>query len=224
MTSLPSPRPTGRRPGLLYRTTNVLLHVLGKLYFRWQVHHPEHVPRTGPVLLAANHVSFLDPPFIGAAVPRPIHFLARSTLFSNPLLGAVIRRLQALPIDREAGGTGLKAILELLGQGEAILLFPEGTRSPDGRLIRAKAGIGLTVMKTDAVVVPVRIVGAFESWGRHQKWPRPHRLEVHFGPPIDLTALRQEAETCDKARLKEIYQETADVIMAGIGALPATVR
>jgi 1-acyl-sn-glycerol-3-phosphate acyltransferase len=106
-----------------------------------------------------------------------------------------------------------------LSGGAGILLFPEGTRSADGQVKAARAGIGMTVIKSSAPVIPVRIFGAFEAWGRHQKFPRPHRIRIVFGPPLHFEKLRAEAETCDKARLKEIYQEIADQLMDAIRGL-----
>ena len=123
-------------------------------------------------------------------------------------------------MDRDGGGgAGLKAILDRLDGGAGILLFPEGTRSPDGEVKAARAGIGMTVIKSSAPVIPVRIFGAFEAWGRHQKFPRPHRIRIVFGRPLHFEKLRAEAETCDKARLKEIYQEIADHLMDAIRGL-----
>ena len=118
----------------------------------------------------------------------------------------------------------MKAILDRLADGAAIVLFPEGTRSADGQIMPARAGIGLTVIKSTAPVVPVRIVGAFEAWGRHHRFPRPRPITLIFGAPLSFEALRAEAATCDKARLKEIYQQVADEIMEAIRNLEPAGR
>ncbi|MGZ5544896.1 MAG: lysophospholipid acyltransferase family protein, partial [Limisphaerales bacterium] len=121
---------------------------------------------------------------------------------------------------RDGGGAaGLRAILDRLFAGGAILLFPEGTRSKDGQLQQARSGIGLTVIKSIAPVVPVRVFGTFEAFSRTHKFPRPYRIAVKYGRPIDFAALRAEAKTCSKPRLKQIYQEVADRIMSEIAAL-----
>jgi 1-acyl-sn-glycerol-3-phosphate acyltransferase len=178
------------------------------------------VPLTGPVILAANHASFLDPPLVGSGLPRAINYLARDTLFKYPGLGATLRSVNAVPVDREGGGgAGLKAILDRLLAGGGIILFPEGTRSPDGQLRAARAGIGLTVIKSNAPVVPVRVFGTYEAWGRGKAFPRPGRVAVKYGNPMEFVALREEAKTCAKPRLKQIYQEIADEVMAAIGEL-----
>jgi len=129
------------------------------LYFRWRVFNPERVPQTGAVILAANHASFLDPPLVGAALRRPINYLARESLFRFPGIGWLLRSWNSVPVNREGGGAaGLKAILDRLLAGGGIILFPEGTRTRDGKLQPARSGIGLTVIKSTALVVPVRVL------------------------------------------------------------------
>ena len=206
--------------GVTYWIGWTLCRCIYATYFRWKVYHPERVPVSGPVILAANHASFLDPPLVGSGLPRAINYLARETLFKYPGLGAILRSVNAVPVDREGGGgAGLKAILDRLLAGGGIILFPEGTRSPDGELRGARAGIGLTVIKSSAPVVPVRVFGTYEAWGRGKALPRPRRVAVKYGNPLDFTAQREEAKTCAKPRLKQIYQEIADEIMAAIGKL-----
>ncbi|HWI60116.1 MAG TPA: lysophospholipid acyltransferase family protein [Bacillota bacterium] len=193
---------------------------LYRFYFRWQVYNAERVPLTGPVILASNHASFLDPPLVGAGIKRGINYLARESLFRFPVVGWVLHRWQAVPVDREGGGAkGLKAILDRLLAGGAIILFPEGTRSKDGKLQPARSGIGLTVIKSTAPVVPVRVFGTFEAYGRHMRLPQPHRVAVKYGQPMYFEQLRAEAKVCSKPRLKEIYQQVADEIMAAIAKL-----
>jgi len=194
--------------------------VIFALYFRSRAFHAERVPRTGPVILASNHASFLDPFLVGASVSREINYLARDDLFRFPVIGWLLRQWQSVPVNREGGGAkGLKAILDRLLAGGAIILFPEGTRTRDGKLQPARSGIGLTVIKSPAPVVPVRVFGTFEAYNRHMRLPRPRRVEVKFGQPMVFERLRAEAETCSKERLKQIYQEVADEIMAAITKL-----
>jgi len=191
-----------------------------RFYFRWRVFHPERVPVNGPVILAANHMSYLDPPLVGAGLPRDINYLARESLFRYPGMGVLLRSWNSVPVDRDGGGAaGLKAILDRLLNGGGIILFPEGTRSSDGRLQPARSGIGLTVIKSTAPVVPVRVFGTYEAYGRHVKIPRPKPIAVKYGVPMDFAELRAEAKTCSKVRLKEIYQQVADAIMAEIAKL-----
>src|SRR5262245_24574524 len=205
---------------LIYRIPWSLLHVIFGVYFRWRVYNPERVPSSGPLILASNHASFLDPPLVGTAVDREINYLARESLFRFPVIGWLLREWNSVPVDREGGGAkGLKAILDRLLAGAAIILFPEGTRTRDGRLQPARSGIGLAVIKSNAPVVPVRIFGTYQAYGRHLKIPRPHRIAVKFGKPMDFAELRAEAKRCSKERLKQIYQEIAGQIMAVIAEL-----
>ena len=190
------------------------------VYFRWRVYNPERVPLTGGVILASNHASFLDPPIVGSGLKRPINYLARKSLFRYPGINWLLRQWQSVPVDRDGGGAaGLKTILDRLLAGGAIILFPEGTRTKDGKLQPARSGIGLTVIKSDAVVIPCRTFGTFECYSRKWKFHRPIRLAVKYGKPMKFEALRAEAKTCDKPRLKEIYQQVADEIMAEIAKL-----
>lgn len=189
-------------------------------YFRWRVFHAERVPVDGPVILAPNHQSFLDPPLVGAGLGRPVGFLARRSLFEVPVLGRVLRLWEVIPVDRDGGsGAGLKSVLERLEAGGAVLVFPEGTRSADGRLQPARSGIGLIAIKSGAPVVPVRVFGTFEALGRGARWPKPRSVTVKYGWPLRFPEWQAEAQTCAKPRLKEIYQQVADRIMAAIAAI-----
>ncbi len=198
----------------------ICFRALYKFYFRWRVFNPERVPLTGPVILASNHSSFLDPPLVGAGVTRGINYLARENLFRFPVLGWILHQWQVVPVDREGGGAkGLKAILDRLLDGGAIILFPEGTRTRDGQIQPARSGIGLTVIKSEAPVVPVRVFGTFQAYNRHMRIPLPHRVAVKYGKPMLFQQLRAEAKVCSKARLKQIYQQVADEIMDAITSL-----
>jgi 1-acyl-sn-glycerol-3-phosphate acyltransferase len=189
-------------------------------YFRWRVFNPERVPATGAVILASNHASFLDPPLVGAGLKRDINYLARESLFRFPGIGALLRSWNSVPVDRDGGGAaGLRAILDRLFAGGAIILFPEGTRTRDGSLQPARSGIGLVVVKSAAPVVPAHVFGTYEAYGRHITFPRPKRIVVKYGQPMVFEKLRAEAKNCSKARLKEIYQEIANEIMVAIAKL-----
>ena len=205
---------------LSYRIGWTCFRVMYATYFRWRVFNAERVPLQGGVILASNHASFLDPPLVGSGLKRGINYLARESLFRFPGMGALLRSWSAVPVDRDGGGAkGLKMILDRLLSGGAIILFPEGTRTKDGKLQPARSGIGLTVIKSTAPVVPVRVFGTFEAYGRNHKFPRPHRVAVKYGLPMNFEGLRAEAKSCDKARQKQIYQQVADEIMAAIARL-----
>lgn len=180
----------------------------------------EHVPLEGPLIVAANHASYMDPPMIGASCPRALCYLGRESLFSNWAVGWLLRSVGSVGLDRDGtSGKGLKTILERLMAGEGIILFPEGTRTLDGKLQPGRAGVGMIALRSKAPVVPVRIFGTFEAWGRHRKWPKRHPIGVRFGPALRFDALVAEAEAASRPRVKEIYQEVSDQIVAAIGRL-----
>jgi 1-acyl-sn-glycerol-3-phosphate acyltransferase len=204
----------------LYFTGWCFYRTVFAVYFRWRVYNSERVPQKGGVILAANHESFLDPPLVGSGLKRDINYLARKSLFRIPVLGWVLRTVNAVPVDRDGGGAaGLKAIIDRLHDGGAIILFPEGTRTSDGKFQPARSGVGLTVIKSEAPVFPVRVFGTHEAWGRHVRIPRPYSVGLKYGRAMDFSALRAEAKICSKARLKEIYQQVANEIMAAIATL-----
>jgi 1-acyl-sn-glycerol-3-phosphate acyltransferase len=204
----------------VYRIGWTCFRVMYATYFRWRVFHPERVPTDGAVLLACNHASILDPPLVGCGLKRECTFLARETLFRFPPIRWLFTQWQAVPIDRDGGGaSGMKRIVAALGRGRAVILFPEGTRTHDGQLQPVRHGVGLIVVKSAAPVVPVRVWGTFEAYGRNIPVPKPKRVTVKYGAPMPFTELREEAKTCSKERLKEIYQEIANQIMAAISRL-----
>jgi 1-acyl-sn-glycerol-3-phosphate acyltransferase len=194
--------------------------VLCETVFRRRVCNPERVPAEGAVILAANHASYMDPPLVGSSLPRDLHYLARESLFKYPGVRQWLHSMNAVPVDRDGGGAkGLKAILDRLLAGGGIILFPEGTRTHDGTFQRGRSGVGLAVIKSTAPVVPVRVFGTYEAWGRHVRIPKPHPVVVKFGEPMYFEKERGEARVCSKPRLKAIYQEVADTLMARIADL-----
>ena len=190
---------------LSYRIGWHCFRFLYATYFHWRTYGADNVPLKGGVILASNHASFIDPPLVGAGLRRDINYLARESLFRFPGIGALLRSWNSVPVDRDGGGAkGLKIILDRLLAGGAIILFPEGTRTKDGKLQPARSGIGLTVIKSTAPVVPVRVFGTYEAYGRHLRFPRPYGVAVRYGRPLFFEALRAEAQTCSKPRLKQI--------------------
>jgi 1-acyl-sn-glycerol-3-phosphate acyltransferase len=158
---------------------------IARTFFAFSVEGQEHVPESGPVILAPNHVSYLDPVVVGIAVPRRVHFMAKKELFRNPLIGWFLRALQAYPVARErVDPSTLKRTLSFLSAGQAVLMFPEGTRG-DGRALQpAKPGVALVAARSKAVVVPVFHWGAERVLPRHSRRVRRAPLRVRFGPPL----------------------------------------
>jgi 1-acyl-sn-glycerol-3-phosphate acyltransferase len=181
---------TGERAEPLYRLGRALFRVLFRLYNRWEVSGRDLVPESGSVLLIANHTSYADPPIVGSACRRPVHFMAKAELFFFPL-GAIISRTHAFPVRR--GGVdraALRRARQLLEEGRVLLVFPEGTRSPNGRLMELETGAAFLALSSRAQVVPAGIDGADRLLPRRWPIPRPAKLRVRFGPPVKLDDLR----------------------------------
>jgi 1-acyl-sn-glycerol-3-phosphate acyltransferase len=168
---------------VLYAVLKPLVFAVMRLAFRLAARGTEHVPARGAVLLVANHSSFLDPPLVGAVAPRPLSFMAKAELFHVPLFGGLIRRLNARPVRREgADASALRPALRILQEGGVLLVFPEGTRGPEGTLRSPKPGAGMLAVLSGVMVVPVFIRGSGSAWPRGQRLPRPAKVVVTFGP------------------------------------------
>jgi 1-acyl-sn-glycerol-3-phosphate acyltransferase len=189
-----------------------LSRLVGRLFFRLRVIHPERMLQNGPVILAMNHQSYLDPPLAGTTCDRAIYFLARRTLLDVPLLGRLLPRLNVIPVNQEGiDRSALKSLIRILKAGNAALVFPEGSRTTDGNLQPAEPGLGLIIAKTLAPVVPMRIFGA------HEALPRGGGL--HFAPitivigdPIFFTAA--DLSQAGKDLYKRLSQDVMDAIAA----------
>src|SRR5204862_3254574 len=144
-----------------------LIRLLGRIFFRLRVVHRERMINHGPVILASNHQSYLDPPLVGSISDRAIFFLAKKTLLQGPVFGWLLPKLNVIPDDQEGSDRiALKALIRILKAGEGTLIFPEGERTQDGSLRAALPGLGFVIAKTLAPVVPVRIFGAREALPR----------------------------------------------------------
>lgn len=171
--------------------------IFGSIW-RMRVHGTQNVPREGPLIVACNHVSYLDPPVLGTACPRRISYMAKEQLFHIPLLGPAIRAVGAYPVDREGSATAaIKRSVEALRRGEAIGIFPEGTRNREGRA-PVHSGVALLASIAKVPVVPARIRGTGDA-------RRFARIEVFFGEPLVLPADR-------KAGKEELVAFTDDVM------------
>ena len=145
----------------------------------------ENVPPEGPLIVACSHASHLDPMILGAVFDRPLHFMARRTLFDVPGFAWLIRQNQAFPLDREGDSReALRAFGARLDGGNAVVMFPEGTRTPDGALQEMKPGLGMLAVRNLAPVLPVYIWGSYFAWPRGKSFPLPHSLRVYIGETI----------------------------------------
>jgi 1-acyl-sn-glycerol-3-phosphate acyltransferase len=200
----------------IYGVCHYGIAVTFDMFFRGEVAGLEHLPKSGAFLIAGNHASHLDPPMIGSQVPRQMCFFARKTLWQGPASSWWLDAVGTIPVDRDGGQDvgALKRVLRALADGKVMILFPEGTRSPDGHLQPPKPGVGFIVCKTQVPVVPARIFGSFEAFGKGAKLPKLGTpLSVVFGRPIS------PAQYDDPRAGKERYQIASERIMAAIARL-----
>lgn len=194
---------------MLYRICRGLLRILFAMFYRLEAIGTSHVPADGPVVLCANHISTLDPPIVGTPLKRKVHYMAKAELFKMPVIGWLIPKLGAFPVKR--GGVGketIKATLQLLREGHALGIFPEGSRkNPSGE---GKKGAAMFALRTGATVIPVAIVGNYKLF---------RKMTLIYGPPVDLSEFAggtsEELEAATDKIMKtirsqaEAYKKTA---------------
>ncbi len=206
---------------MLYLVVKLLLRPLARLLLRMRVTGRENVPASGAVLLASNHLSFIDSMVIPLSAPRRVRYLAKAEYFTSPGIGGWFTRtlftaLGAQPVEREtsrAAQAALDTALAVLNDGDAFGIYPEGTRSRDGRLARGKTGVAWLALTADCPVVPVAVSGTDRVQPVGVSWPRPHRVTVTFGEPLTFPEHRGRARN-GKAR-----REVTDRIMEAIAEL-----
>jgi 1-acyl-sn-glycerol-3-phosphate acyltransferase len=199
---------------MIYRIMRALFIRFFRVLGAWEVRGHENVPREGAVLIAPNHLSFLDPPLIGCALRRPGWFMAKAELFSIPGFAWLIRGMHAYPVKRGVvDRRALKRTLEYLKAGQVVCVFPEGTRSASGELGPIEIGIGMLALKSGAPIVPVGIRGTDRMLPRDAKWLHSAKIRVQFGPPLPVSpgaAGRAEREAC---------QQVADLVRDALHAI-----
>ena len=186
---------------MFYVLARFVLRPLFWLVFRPKVTGRENVPLTGPVILASNHLSFIDSIAIPLMAPRMVSYLAKAEYWHGTGIGGWLSRtlftgLRALPVERDASRAAQAALdtaLSVLKDGGAFGIYPEGTRSRDGRLARGKTGVAWLALTADCPVVPVAVAGTDRVQPVGARWPRPHRISVTFGKPLTFPEQRGEA-------------------------------
>ena len=194
----------------------LVINLILKFFWRSKRIGAEHIPKTGGVIIAYNHVAYVDPPFLGAASPRELFYLAKAELFSNALFGWLIKKYNAIPVAR--GAFDRKAIyraVELLREGKALLLFPEGTRSRDGEFLEPKLGIGKIALEAGVPIVPAYI---HNSGNLFTSFLKRKRLIIEFDVPIRRSLVEKLPK--DKGGYRSIGQE----IMKKIGKIKERIE
>ncbi|MDR2779736.1 MAG: 1-acyl-sn-glycerol-3-phosphate acyltransferase [Synergistaceae bacterium] len=166
---------------IFYHFVKCLFRLFFTLYNRLEVRGLGNIPKNTTMIVASNHASYIDPPLIGCVFPGMLRYLAKESLFRVPLLGFFIRALGAVPVKREdsqRAGAVMKSLLFMLKNGDSVLLFPEGSRSPDGRIKPLEAGVAYLSVKAGVPVLPVYVSGSFGAWPRGNMLPRPSKLTL----------------------------------------------
>lgn len=201
---------------MLYVMAHALVKLLGRLLFRLRVVGAENLPKTGPILIAPNHVSYLDIPFLGAMVDRPLHFMGKTSLFRGRWVGGLYRKLNGFPIERgPRSRIGLMEAVDRLKRGHCVAIYPEGGRSLSGRLQDPMPGIGKIVALSGAKVIPAYVDGADKVLPVGARMIRFHPVTVFLGEPVDFT------EQIRKGNGKELYLRISRIVMEKIAKLEA---
>jgi 1-acyl-sn-glycerol-3-phosphate acyltransferase len=192
-------------------TLRVIFRVNGGL----EVTGIENIPAEGGVLVAANHISYLDPPAIGSVIPRKPTFMARTGLFHIPLLKHFIRHF-SFPVDREkTRPSTIKEAVRRLKSGELVIMFPEGRRSDSGELMEAKRGIGMVAYMSKVAIVPALIAGSEKALPVDARWLKRAKISIAFGKPIHYN-LSHDKEKADR---HAVHDEISNIIMSEIRGL-----
>ncbi len=208
-----NPRPTTPP---FYECVRVIADWFFSTFYDYSTSGMSGVPLTGSAIFAANHISFYDPPAIGAQVHRPFNYFARDTLYKG-WFGKALHKLDTIPVARDnADIKSLKAIFKALKNKGAVAIYPEGTRSADGKLAEPKPGAGMIACKSKATVIPTRIFGTFEAYGRHHKLPSlGGSIHIAYGAPMTVAEIDPGKEHPER------YLEASRRIMAEIAKLEA---
>ncbi|MGW3629880.1 lysophospholipid acyltransferase family protein [Streptomyces sp. NPDC005122] len=202
-----------------YVLKHVLLGPLLRLAFRPRIEGLEHIPSSGGAIVAGNHLSFSDHFLMPAILKRRITFLAKAEYFTGPgikgrLTAAFFRSAGQIPVDRsgkEAGQAAIREGLGVLRQGELLGVYPEGTRSHDGRLYKGKVGVAAMALKARVPVVPCAMIGTFEAQPPGQKIPNLHPVVIRFGEPLDFS--RYAGMENEKVILRAVTDEIMYAIL-----------
>ena len=198
-----------------YFISRIIYKVILALFFKLEVAGRENIPRKGPFIMVANHMSYADPAVMGVACnTMPVSFLAKKELSEIPFLGAWCKSVGCIFVERDYGRSEpLKKALKALKDGKVLGIFPEGTRSPDGNLQKAKPGIGVIVAKSKVPVIPMYVSGTARVLPRGKKIPRPSKIRARIGKPVDMSG------SYDIGKKRELYEFIGDRIMSAISSV-----
>ncbi len=200
---------------ILYSIVIFIISILARLIFRLKVSGIENIPSSGGVIIAANHLSYLDIPLLGYSLNRPANFIGKKGLFTIPVVGTLLRLLGGIPIDREkVDRTALREIIKRLNSGNIVVIYPEGTRSLNGRLQPGKPGVGFIIRMSGKKVVPAAITGTDKAMPVGSRRIKPYPVTIRFGKPLDLSNVVKgpSDESLDVKITKEIMNNISALL------------
>jgi 1-acyl-sn-glycerol-3-phosphate acyltransferase len=196
------------------------VHGLCRWYFSLELRGVEHIPREGPLIIVPNHQTYADPPLVTIPVRRRIHYMAWARLFAVPGLGTLIRRLRAFPVDIDrSDGQAVREAVRLLRAGEALMIFPEGGRTPDGTLQPFKIGAFRLAVTHRTPILPVTIAGAWEAWPAGRALPRRGRVTITYHPPEHPAPALKPREAA-----RDLHDRTIAAIASALQAPSSSTR
>jgi len=199
---------------MIYAICKNFCLLLARVLFRFKAYKVERVTLSGGGILAANHSSFLDPPILGIAIKRPLYFFARSTLMKNFFMRWFFEQLNCIPVNREhLNPATFRRVTNLIKENKMMVLFPEGTRSPDGILRQGKKGTGMIIHYANTKVIPCYISGAGQALPKGAFFPRLKKIRVIYGDPIDFSQLEAAGNK------RDYYSRITDKLMEAIEKL-----
>ncbi len=203
------------RMTFVYGFCHYIIRVLFDIAFRGEVVGLENLPRDSGFIVSCNHASHLDPPLVGCHIPRQMCFFARKTLWKPGFASWWLDTVGTIPVDRDGGSDihAMKRVLRAIADGKVLILFPEGTRTPDGKLQKPKAGVGFMACRTGVTVVPARVFGSYEAFGKGGPVRLGSPVSVVYGKPIHAADYDHPSDG------KERYQRASERIFEKIAAL-----